>query len=1066
MSLHQKFLQLPIRNRMLVSYLTLFILALSLAGLGANFLLRFTIERHMRTEFENTTRTIHNLVRTAADVSIRNHLRSVVETNLKTLHALHNQVLSGILSKEEAQERAKAFFRIQPIGHTGYIYVLDSQGALQHHMDPTLVGENMSHFDFVRDQTKTRDGYIEYEWKNPGEEKTRPKALHMGYFEPWDWIVSASSYREEFRDLLRIEDFRHAIHDLKFGDSGYALLLDTKGELLIHPFIQPQNIGEWLDTEGKPIIRKIIQANQTIHHYRWQNPADPAPREKVVLSIRIPELDFVVAATGYMEEFNAPLRNLGQTLALGFFLYILILVPLTAWLGRSITRPIENLTRTMKEAEKGDFSLRVHTRTGGEPGELAHYFNRFMDHIQNHRDALEREIAQRRNSEEKARLLARFPDENPHPVLRIRQDFVLDYMNKAAMEQLTEWRLVEGEEIPPLWQQVVTDCARHNSPRSVEVEASDRTFLFTACPIDDKKAWYLYGHEITEKKAYEKLLLLSDTVFQNTIEGICITNAEGLIDRVNPAFSFITGYSPEDAMGQNPRILKSDLHTPEFYKEMWDSLIHRGEWSGEIWNRRKNGETYPQWLAITAVRNEIGETVRYIGVFHDISELKTSKEALHFQTFHDALTGLGNRRMLTDRLERALSHARYHNEKLAVLFLDLDNFKNVNDSLGHIIGDRILKEMAARLARHTREDETLARFAGDKFVLVLPRIQTSQAAVSVASRLQDLLSRPFSLEDREYFATLSMGMAFFPDDGNDEETLLKNAETAMYRAKQAGKNRISLFAPAMNAQALQRMDLETRLRKAMEKQEFHLVFQPKVDLISGKIIGAEALLRWQPADGPPVSPVSFIPLAEDTGLILPIGAWVLEKALEEATLWQKMGFTDLSIAVNLSASQFQQKELTSQIDVLLKKTGLPPQLLELELTESVIMGDASAAIDTLCRFSQMGIRFAVDDFGTGYSSLSYLKRFPIQVLKIDKSFIQEIPHNRDDAAIVLSILSLAHSLGLKVVAEGVETEAQLAFLRSHKCDMIQGYLFSRPLPPDAFRELVSKRSSLRPLTIL
>ncbi|TWI73089.1 PAS domain S-box-containing protein/diguanylate cyclase (GGDEF)-like protein [Desulfobotulus alkaliphilus] len=1063
MSFIRHFQNLPIRNRMLVSYLTLFILALSLAGLGAHILLRITIENHIRDTFQSTTGTIHNLVRTAADVSIRNHLRTVVETNTHFLHTLHTEVMEGKLSSEDAKKQARSFFHNQPIGHTGYVYVLNSEGILQHHMDESLVGEDMSHFEFVGFQKKNKDGYIEYDWKNPGENETRPKALHMGYFEPWDWIVSASSYREEFRDLLRVEDFRKTIEDLKFGETGYAMLLDTEGELLIHPIYEPQNIEEWLDSEGIPIIRKILNTRQTTHYYSWQHPGEPAPREKVVLSAHIPELDLVVAATGYMEEFNRPLKNLGQTLAAGIFICILALIPLTVWLGRSITKPIESLVRTMQEAEKGDFSIRAPILAGEESGELARCFNHFMDYIQRGTNTLQREIAQRRESEEKARALARFPDENPNPVMRIRKNFTLDYMNRAAMEQLRGENLSIGKIIPAPWQNIVSTCMRTRECGSVEAEVADRIFLFTASPLSDGNAWYLYGHEITEKKAYERLLLLSDTVFENTIEGICITDADMKIERINPAFTAITGYGPEEVMGQNPRILKSDVHPPGFYKNVWTSLLERGEWSGEIWNRRKNGETYPQWLAITGIPDEKGKIIRYMAVFHDISELKTSKEALHFQTFYDALTGLANRRLLTEQLERSLSHAKYHKEKLAVFFLDIDNFKNVNDSLGHLTGDRILKEVARRLTFILQEDEILARFAGDKFILASPRIQNSQAAITIARRIRETLEKPFDLEEREYYASLSMGIAIFPDDGKNEEILIKNAETAMYRAKQTGKNTFTLFSPEMNAFAIYRMDMESQLRKALENNEFHLVYQPKVDLYSGKIIGAEALLRWQPASGPPVSPMTFIPIAEETGLILPIGSWVLEKAMQEAVIWKERGFHDLSIAINISPSQFQQQGLTAEIDALLKKTGLRPEQLELELTESIIMQDAEAAIATLSRFNRMGIRFAIDDFGTGYSSLSYLKRFPIQVLKIDKSFIQEIPANQDDASIVLSILSLAHNLGLKVVAEGVETEEQLAFLRCKNCDMIQGYLFSKPLLPEDFRYLIAQNTGLLPM---
>ncbi|MCW7754453.1 EAL domain-containing protein [Desulfobotulus sp. H1] len=1066
MALMQKFLNMPIRNRMLVSYLTLFIMAMTFTGIGAHTLLRLTIERHIQSTFDKTTGTIHSLIHTAGNVAIRNHLRTVVETNLQILQELHRQTETGTLSENQARIQASAFFRRQVIGHTGYIYVLNQEGVLQHHMDRNLEGQDMSHFDFVTQQKRTKDGYVEYDWKNPGEQNFRPKALYMGYFEPWDWIVSASSYRDEFRDLLRIDDLREAINNLRFGKSGYAFLMDKSGELLIHPHFEPQNIEKWLDTEGRPIIRKILQADRVVHRYTWQNPQENKPRNKVILSAHVPELGLVIAATAYTDEFYAPIHNLSKTLFASLLLCLIVLIPLTAWLGRSITKPIESLVAIMREAEKGDFSLRAPVLSDGESGVLARCFNHFMEYIQTGHSTLKKEVQQRRESEEKARALARFPDENPNPVLRITQNFILDYMNKAAREQLNGWDLVPGQRIREEWEKIIKDCTKTAGSGSVEATIADKTFLFTASPLSDGKAWYLYGHEITEKKAYERLLLLSDTVFENTIEGICITNASMIIERVNPAFSTITGFAPEEVLGKDPMVLKSDIHPQGFYRNVWNALQKNGEWSGEVWNRRKNGETYPQWLAITGIPDETGKTVRYMAVFHDISELKTSMEALHFQTFHDTLTGLANRRMLTEELEKMIALARQRKEKLAVLFLDIDNFKNVNDSLGHLTGDHILKKITRRIASILKAEEFLARFAGDKFVVISPMIQDSGTAAATALRIKNILKKPFSMKDREYFASLTIGIALFPDDGENEESLIKNAETAMYRGKQTGKNSFALFSPEMNTFAIQRMDMENLLRKALEKNEFHLVYQPKVDLVSGKITGAEALLRWHPNGGDPVAPSIFVPIAEETGLILPIGSWILENAVKEAARWQREGLHGLSLAVNLSAVQFQQPGLCDEISLLLTHTGLPPEQLELELTESVIMEDADSAIRTLSRFAHMGIRFAIDDFGTGYSSLSYLKRFPIQVLKVDKSFIQEIPHNQDDASIVLSILSLAHSLGLTVVAEGVETEDQLTFLRAHNCDMMQGFLFSQPLRAEEFRSFAAQETGIRPMRVL
>lgn len=1066
MGFRKRFLSLPIRNRMLASYLTLFLVLLLGVGIGVDILLRTTIERHVRSEFRNTTRTIHNLVQTAGSVSIKHHLRTIVQTNLIMMESLDREVKKGNLTLKEAQDQARNLLRLQTIGKTGYLYVIDSLGILRHHKDDSLLGEDVSGYAFVQEQKRRKNGYLEYDWRNPGEPAPRAKALFMEYFSPWDWVVSASSYREEFRDLIQIQDFQDAILALRFGETGYAILLDSRGELLVHPILPPQNVRNWTDLEDRPIFKEILASQETSLRYLWQNPEDPAPRRKILLSTTIPELHLIVAVTGYLDEFYAPLTRIRRLMTIGFFITLSLLIPLTILLSRSITRPIEALTATLGEAAAGDFSIRTHVMTGGEPGVLASYFNAFMDHIQESQRDLEKENQERKKSEAAAAMLAKFPDENPNPVLRVDGDGTLRYINQAARRNLSQWPLHLDQPIPEFWQATLADCRKCKTGSAVEVEAGDHAYRFTASRISHSDAVYLYGQEITGEKAYQSLMLLSDSVFEHTIEGMTVTDAKGTIERVNPAFTAITGYSAEEAIGSNPRILKSRRHPREFYTAMWESLLHRGEWSGEIWNRRKNGQAYPEWLSITAVRNDAGETIRYVGLFHDITELKTNREELRFQTYHDALTGLPNRRLLTDRLERALAHSHQHAKKLATIFIDMDNFKHINDSLGHLTGDLFLKQLADRFRTHIPEDGTIARFAGDKFVVVIPEIPSENDAITAAARIQNAFSQPFIVEEREYFASASIGIALFPQDGETEDELLRNAETAMYRAKNTGKNRVALFAPDMNANALERMEMETRLRKAVENDEFHLVYQPKVDLTSGRIIGAEALIRWEYPAGTFTPPDVFIPIAEETGLILPIGKRVLEMAAAEAARWEQQGFSDLSVAVNLSAVQFQDPGLLEEVRTIMESAGLAPDAMELEITESVVMEDAASATATMEKFAQLGIRFSIDDFGTGYSSLAYLKRFPIHILKIDRSFVKEIPEDRDDSAIVLSILSLARSLGLKVVAEGVETDPQLTFLRTSGCDMIQGYLFSRPLPPDAFLSLVREGHRLREVRVL
>jgi diguanylate cyclase (GGDEF)-like protein/PAS domain S-box-containing protein len=565
--------------------------------------------------------------------------------------------------------------------------------------------------------------------------------------------------------------------------------------------------------------------------------------------------------------------------------------------------------------------------------------------------------------------------------------------------------------------------------------------------------------DVTARKLTEEKFSLAAAVINNTLDGIVVTDPQGIIQQVNPSFTSITGYTKEEALGKTPRILKSDRHDQAFYKHMWDSLVTKGSWEGEIWNRRKNGETYPEWLSITAIKDAQGETTHYVGVFHDISELKQTHERMKHQAYHDGLTGLPNRQLFNDRLNAAIASSKRTGQKLAVMFLELDNFKNVNDTLGHYSGDLLLQQVAKRLEENTREEDTIARLGGDEFMVILPRLEDVRQAAIVAKRYLAALGKPIVLGENTVFVGASIGISFFPDDGQDVEQLVKNCDLAMYRAKAQGKNTFVMFRQSFTQEVERRFALETQLRHAVQRQEFILHFQPKVELGTGRIVGSEALVRWQLPEGEIVYPNEFIPLAEDTDIILPLGRWVLEDACRQTAMLQPADGNQLSVAVNLSVRQFQDKALIDTVKKVLAKTGLAPENLILEVTERIFMSDVEQAIGVLSNLANEGIRVAIDDFGTGYSSLNYLKKLPLSIVKIDRSFVKDIPRNLDDVAIAKAIIAMAHSLNLQVVAEGVETAEQLKFMQKQGCEEIQGYFFSRPLPGEDYAKLVKQRLS-------
>ena len=561
------------------------------------------------------------------------------------------------------------------------------------------------------------------------------------------------------------------------------------------------------------------------------------------------------------------------------------------------------------------------------------------------------------------------------------------------------------------------------------------------------------AQDVTERRFADKQLLLSASVFENSIEGIIITDAEGNIQNVNRAFSEITGFSEADAVGRNPRILKSDQHDPDFFRGMWESLQSAGLWQGEIWNRRKDGEVYPQWLIITAIKDNQQKTTNYVGVFHDMTEIKLHEEQLRYQAHHDALTGLPNRLLFKDRLGVAMSHAHRFDLKVGVLFLDLDDFKRINDSLGHTVGDYLLQDVAKRLERCLREDDTVARYGGDEFIVLLNELAYEEDAILAAQRILKAISPAICIQNQEFYLTVSMGIAFYPKDGLDQEILIRNADTAMYRAKEAGKNTYQVFTPAMSKKVSEWFAVENSLRKALERQEFFLHYQPKIDVGSGRIAGVEALIRWRHENGEVISPNDFIPLAEDTGLIVEIGEWVLQQACTDVKkLWDKGH--PISVSVNISPRQFRQENLPGKVAQVLEKTGLPAEALLLEITEGTVMENEEKSLVLLNTLRDMGVGLSIDDFGTGYSSLYYLKQLPIRELKIDRKFVRDIPKDEDDMAITSAIISMAKSLKLRVVAEGVETDEQMKVLRRRRCDHIQGFLFSRPISEEALHELL------------
>ncbi len=611
---------------------------------------------------------------------------------------------------------------------------------------------------------------------------------------------------------------------------------------------------------------------------------------------------------------------------------------------------------------------------------------------------------------------------------------------------------------------LIERLARDHAVRDVDLAFRDKTgnmryAIGSVEPmtIDGDECLLTIAQNITDRKFAEMEMQKLSRALEQTADSVMISDRNGIIEYVNLSFESVTGWTRAEAVGKTPSIVKSGKQRKGFYQKLWTTILAGQVFSEVFVNKKKNGSLYYEEKTITPLKDAEGTITHFVATGKDITERMQTQERLHFLAHHDALTELPNRIFYMDQLRQSLARARWHNRRIAVLFLDLDRFKNINDTLGHAVGDRLLQLIARRFADSIREGDVVARLGGDEFAILLDDISADRDVPAIAKKILDTLEPALHIDQRELFVSASIGISLYPADGEDSDTLLKHADIAMYRAKEAGKNNYQFYSAEMSARAFERLTLESSLRHALDRQEFLLYYQPQIDTDSGRIVGVEALLRWQHPDLGLIAPAEFVPLLEETGFIVPVGQWILRAACEQISQWRRAGYGSLRVAINLSARQFNEPDFVAFIDRTIQGAGCDPAQVELEITESVIMRHTQSTINALEALSRMGTRLAVDDFGTGYSSLSYLRRFPIDSLKIDRSFISDIQSDADDAAITSAIIGMAQRLNIDVVAEGVETMEQLAFLRSNGCRVVQGYLFSKPLPANEVEKSFAER---------
>ncbi len=700
---------------------------------------------------------------------------------------------------------------------------------------------------------------------------------------------------------------------------------------------------------------------------------------------------------------------------------------------------------------------------------LRHINRNITENIVLHLEAAAREDAMR-TSEERYRLLL---NHSPVAIIHFDRNLVITYCNERFADILqNSVKGVLGSTMETLKDQAIIQAAKKSLNGEMAVyegqyrnDFSDTSkwIDMTCGPSRDETGRVVGGiaivRDITERKQVEEMLRISAIAFESQ-SGMIVTTADAVILRVNRAFTTLTGYSAQEMLGQTPKLLSSGRHDKAFFKAMWDVLKETGHWQGEIWNRHKNGLVFAEWLSISAVTAPDGSVSHYVGTYADITENKDAVAEIHRLAYYDPLTHLPNRRMLQDRLGQELAAVTRKRVHGAILFLDLDNFKSLNDTRGHDAGDQLLVEVARRLRAAVREGDIVGRLGGDEFVVLLQdlSIEAETAAIQtklIGEKVLDELIRPYKFDEYEFQCSASIGIRLYREQGTVEE-LLRHADIAMYQAKTSGGKSLCFFDPAMQTLVTARADMEKDLRRALEQNQFKLYFQSQV-VRNRDIVGAEVLLRWQHPEQGLVSPLDFIPLAEKTSLIIPIGQWVLENACKQLKTWGGDTHTrHVQLAVNVSIRQFRQPDFVARITQVLRNNEISTDMLKLELTESLVLDNINDTITKMHALREVGVRFSLDDFGTGYSSFSYLTQLPLDQLKIDRSFVRNIGVKATDAIIVQTIIGMAHNLGIEVIAEGVETEAQRDFLEKHGCSACQGFLFSKPVPIEEFEELVGR----------
>ncbi|CAO3443065.1 bifunctional diguanylate cyclase/phosphodiesterase [Azospirillum largimobile] len=1010
---------------------------------------RYVQEQHQALvqEVENAQSYLAYM-RSRVEPLLKEHLRAQVDEAYAIARSVHDRE-KDILPEAAVKESIKETLRpLRFSGGRGYYFVHGLNGeAVLMPVDPSREGTSPfaapdpQGAAVVRElmravQDPSLRGFARYRWRMPDDPAQMvDKLAFVRRFEPFDWLIGAGDSLGAVEAQLQRESLER-LRAFRFGETGYIGVLRQDGQVLLSP-TAPASEGmnardlPW-KTERDLVTRLLEQGRQGGGEvrYDWIHPVTARPTPKMAYVSAPTVWGWILVAGFYIDDVGKEMEARRAEISRGVNLRVwttvgVLGVALAASVGVSwlVTGWIRRIV--------GSYQLRVR-----------------------HSDSMLRERARQ------LYLANFFVDHVSEIVVLADANLNIAYINPFGCKALggTLEDLVMGQaDLLKRFAAEGEDAASHyetvyHTPdgRTLELEVTASRISY-----EGEVYYSAIARDISERKRAEWQLRLSAKVFDNAAEGMFVATENQKIVAANDAFARITGYDREEVLGRGPEFLRSDRNPPGFYEDLWAQLRDNGHWAGEIWSTRKNGEVFPEWLSIKVVRNEDGAVANYIAAFTDITETRAQEERIRHLAQFDFLTDLPNRFLLRDRLDRAMLAAGRHGTKVGLLFVDLDRFKTINDSLGHQVGDGLLREVAERLLGTVRASDTVSRQGGDEFIILISDMDSPDAAGIVARKVLHALSEPYLIDGHELQVTPSIGIAVYPDDGTGIDALLKSADMAMYAAKEAGRATYQFFTPELNRRASDRMWTENNLRRALANNELELHFQPQFSLDGRRLIGAEALVRWRQPDGTLIMPGQFIPVAEDTGLILPLGDWVLGEACRRTA--ELLRHQNLLIAINLSAVQVRRPGLAERVAGWLSAYGIPPSALELEVTESVLMDDSDVVSETFSQLREMGVPLAIDDFGTGYSSLAYLKRFRVDKLKIDRSFVSGLrAGNPDSGAIAEAIIGMARSLRMQTLAEGVETEEQYHCLATMGCDQCQGYLLGRPMPYDDFLAFVRR----------